>query len=38
MAYLEMARDEDHGGGTWAFANCVWAPIKKENGTRWVFT
>lgn len=37
MAYLEMARDEDHGGGTWAFANCVWAPIKKESGTNWPF-
>jgi putative restriction endonuclease len=37
MIYLEMARDEDHGGGTWAFTNCVWAPIKKTNGSTWPF-
>lgn len=37
MIYLEMSRDETHGGGTWAFPNCVWAPTEKEGGGRWPF-
>jgi hypothetical protein len=37
MIYLEMSRDEAHGGGTWAFPNCVWAPTEKEGGGRWPF-
>lgn len=37
MVYLEMARDETHGGGTWAFANCVWAPTEKRGGGAWPF-
>ena len=37
MMYLEMSRDETHGGGTWAFPNCVWAPTEKEGGGRWPF-
>lgn len=37
MIYLEMARDEDHGGGTWGFTNCIWAPTRKENGALWPF-
>ena len=37
MIYIEMSRDEDHGGGTWGFTNCVWAPTKKENGASWPF-
>ncbi len=32
-----MSRDEDHGGGTWGFANCVWSPTRKENGSKWPF-
>ncbi len=36
MIYIEMARDEDHGGGwMWAFTNCVWAPVEKRNGSSW---
>ena len=36
--FLEMSRDETHGGGAWAFKKCVWAPTrKKENGSRWPF-
>jgi hypothetical protein len=34
MVYLEMARDEAHGGGTWAFTNCVWAPTEKRGDGR----
>ena len=37
MIYLEMARDEAHGGGTWAFPNCVWAPTEKRGGGTWPF-
>ena len=36
--YIEMARDEDHGGGTWGFTNCVWAPTRKKGGgSSWPF-
>ena len=37
MTYLEMSRDADHGGGTWGFTNCLWAPTKKEGGGNWPF-
>ena len=37
MAYLEMSRDQTHGGGSWGFKSCVWAPEKKKNGHRWPF-
>ena len=37
MLYLEMSRDAVHGGGTWAFKNCIWAPTRKENGATWPF-
>jgi hypothetical protein len=37
MIYLEMSRDPAHGGGTWAFPNCVWAPTEKEGGGTWPF-
>lgn len=35
--FIEMSRDLSHGGGTWAFPNCVWAPSAKENGGTWPF-
>jgi putative restriction endonuclease len=37
MLYLEMSRDPLHGGGSWSFGNCVWAPTKKESGGHWPF-
>lgn len=37
MIYIEMARDETHGGGTWSFPNCVWAPTEKRGGGSWPF-
>jgi hypothetical protein len=37
MIFLEMSRDRDHGGGTWGFGNCLWAPTKKKNGRKWRF-
>lgn len=26
-----------HGGGTWAFPNCVWTPTEKRGGGAWPF-
>jgi hypothetical protein len=37
MMFLEMSRDEGHGGGSWAFPNCVWAPTQKKRGGKWPF-
>jgi putative restriction endonuclease len=37
MMYLEMSRDVAHGGGRWAFPNCIWAPSEKANGGAWPF-
>lgn len=32
-----MSRVESHGGGTWAFPNCIWSPTDKEGGGKWPF-
>lgn len=37
MLWLEMSRDEQHGGGNWGFKKCVWSPTQKTNGARWAF-
>lgn len=37
MIFIEMSRDEAHGGGSWAFGACVWAPSQKRSGGRWPF-
>jgi hypothetical protein len=37
MIYLEMSRDDTHGGGTWSFQNCVWAPTHTTKGSEWPF-
>jgi len=37
MIYLEMSRDPAHGGGSWSFPNCVWAPTEKDGGGSWPF-
>ncbi|MCB2115738.1 MAG: hypothetical protein KDE00_05405 [Rhodobacteraceae bacterium] len=38
MIYLEMARDELHGGDNWSFTECVWAPTQKRSGKgNWPF-
>lgn len=37
MLWLEMSRDETHGGGNWAFRQSLWSPSHKTNGTRWAF-
>jgi putative restriction endonuclease len=41
--WLEMSRDEEHGGGGWGFAQSLWSPARKqaadgrESGGRWPF-
>jgi putative restriction endonuclease len=37
MIFLEMSRDETHGGGSWSFPNCIWAPTEKVGGGKWRF-
>ena len=37
MLWLEMSRDENHGGRNWEFGECVWSPTLKTNDTRWAF-
>ncbi|HJR09434.1 MAG TPA: HNH endonuclease [Pyrinomonadaceae bacterium] len=37
MLWLEMSRDEIHGGGDWLFTNCLWAPSLKKGGGTWTF-
>jgi len=37
MLWLEMSRDEVHGGGSWAFGQSLWSPSHKKNNTKWAF-
>ncbi len=37
MLWLEMSRDEEHGGGDWGFTKTLWAPSRKRDGTKWAF-
>lgn len=37
MLWLEMSRDEVHGGGSWAFGKSLWSPSRKRDNTRWAF-
>ena len=40
MIWIEMSKDEAHGGGEWAFSKCVWAPTYKKSQNRaltWPF-
>lgn len=37
MIFIEMARNEVHGGDGWEFLNCVWSPTKKQTGGQWPF-
>lgn len=39
MVWIEMSRDEMHGGGEWSFPHCVWAPTYKNEPQkrRWSF-
>ncbi len=40
--WLEMSRDNDHGGGSWGFTQCLWSPTYKQattgkQGSKWPF-
>lgn len=35
--WIEMSRNEIHGGKGWGYKECVWAPEKKKNGMNWPF-
>ena len=38
MIWLEMSREEKHGGGEWSFQKCIWAPShKKGTNNKWLF-
>lgn len=37
VIYLEMSRDELHGGEGWGFSTCLWSPTEKVSGGRWPF-
>jgi putative restriction endonuclease len=38
VIYLEMSRDEVHGGEGWGFSECLWAPTRKKGGAaQWPF-
>lgn len=37
MLWLEMSRDETHGGGSWGFGQSLWSPSRKTDDTRWAF-
>src|ERR1700731_2155534 len=37
MMFLEMSRDEAHGGDGWGFTECLWAPTEKTGGGKWPY-
>ena len=37
MMWLEMSKDETHGGDGWGFTQCLWAPTKRRDGTTWPY-
>jgi hypothetical protein len=37
MLWLEMSRDDVHGGGSWAFGQSLWSPSRNTNNTKWAF-
>lgn len=39
MIWIEMSREELHGGGEWGFAACVWSPAYKNEPQKrsWAF-
>ena len=39
MIWIEMSRDETHGGGEWGFTKCLWSPAYKkgDRGGSWLF-
>ena len=39
MIWIEMSRDERHGGGEWGFAKCLWSPAYKRGSRKssWLY-
>lgn len=39
MIWIEMSRDETHGGGEWGFGKCLWSPSHKRGDRKrsWLF-
>lgn len=39
MIWIEMSRDETHGGGEWGFKKCLWSPAYRQGdqGGSWLF-
>lgn len=39
MIWIEMSRDEIHGGGEWGFKKCLWSPTHKRGKRKasWLF-
>ena len=39
MIWIEMSKDEIHGGGEWGFSECLWSPVYKRGESRssWLF-
>jgi hypothetical protein len=37
MMFLEMSRDEAHGGDGWGFTQCLWSPTEKMRGGKWPY-
>lgn len=35
--WLEMSRDEEHGGPGWEFTTCLWAPTHKNPTGKWPY-
>ena len=35
--WLEMSRDEEHGGSGWSFTECLWSPSHKNPSGKWIF-
>jgi putative restriction endonuclease len=35
--WLEMSRDEAHGGAGWEFTTCLWSPARKRGGESWPY-
>ncbi len=33
--WLEMSRDEEHGGTGWGFTECLWSPTHKDPKGKW---
>jgi putative restriction endonuclease len=35
--WIEMSRDEEHGGQGWGLTECLWSPSYKESQHRWAY-